>query len=87
MKIDSIKSKQREFDIFSANISVNDLVRITAVDCADPTNKQKGYQRRGKAKRFDQIAKYLTGKNAFMPTPIVLSYRGNLIKNKINSAH
>jgi len=83
MKIDSIKSKQREFDIFSANISVNDLVRITAVDCADPTNKQKGYQRRGKAKRFDQIAKYLTGKNAFMPTPIVLSYRGNLIKNKI----
>ena len=78
MKIDAIRSEQNGHNIFSAKMTVAELAQVTAVDVADPTIKQKGYQRKGSEKRFDQIAAYLIGKHAIMPPPIIMSYRGTL---------
>jgi len=78
MKIDAIRSEQNGHNIFSAKMTVAELTQVTAVDVADPTIKQKGYQRKGSEKRFDQIAAYLIGKHAIMPPPIIMSYRGTL---------
>jgi len=78
MKIDAIRSEQNGHNIFSGKMTVAELAQVTAVDVADPAIKQKGYQRKGSEKRFDQIAAYLVGKHAIMPPPIIMSYRGSL---------
>jgi DGQHR domain-containing protein len=83
MKIDTILSKQNGHNIFSGSITVSELARIADIDYADPENNKKGYQRKPNEKRFSQIADYLIGRNAFMPPPIIMSFRGKLSQKKL----
>ena len=83
MKIDAIRSEQNGHNIFSAKMTVAELAQIAEVDFADPGINRTGYQRKPNEKRYDQIASYMTGKNAIMPPPIIMSFRGKLTTKPI----
>lgn len=84
MEIYGIKTLQNGIGLFCTKMTVSQLAQIGEVDFADPATGKKGYQRKPDEKRFFELAKFLTTKdaktkgNAILPPAIIASYRGAL---------
>ena len=84
MDIFGIKTLQNGIGLFCTKMTVSQLAQIGQVDFADPATGKLGYQRKPDEKRFFELAKFLTTKdaktsgNAILPPAIIASYRGAL---------